>query len=124
MKLMALADALKDANEAIKVDPAFSKRILAMHETLIDSTLYSTVKAYIRKATILQTMREYSKALEALQAATSADTENAHMGEIQSQEMKIQQALFDQRAGETEEQTLERAMKDPEVAVRILMHQS
>lgn len=97
MKLMALADALKDANEAIKVDPAF-------------------IKAYIRKATILQTMREYSKALEALQAATSADTENAHMGEIQSQEMKIQQALFDQRAGETEEQTLERAMKDPEVA--------
>ncbi|KAF8845604.1 hypothetical protein BDN67DRAFT_285661 [Paxillus ammoniavirescens] len=95
MKLMALADALKDANEAIKVDPAF---------------------AYIRKATILHTMREYSKALEALQAATSADTENAHMGEIQSQEMKIQQALFAQRAGETEEQTLERAMKDPEVA--------
>jgi stress-induced-phosphoprotein 1 len=62
-------------------------------------------------------MREYSKALEALQAASSADTANAHAQEIQAQEFKIQQALFTQRADETEEQTLERAMKDPEVAV-------
>lgn len=62
-------------------------------------------------------MREYSKALEALQVASSADTANAHTAEIQSQETKTQQALFSQRAGETEEQTLERAMKDPEVAV-------
>lgn len=62
-------------------------------------------------------MREYSKALEALQVASSADTANAHAGEIQAQEMKTQQALFSQRADETEEQTLERAMKDPEVAV-------
>jgi stress-induced-phosphoprotein 1 len=97
MKLMALTEALKDANDAIKVDPTF-------------------VKAYIRKATILHTMREYSKELEALQAATSADTANAHVAEIQAQEMKTQQALFTQRADETEEQTLERAMKDPEVA--------
>ncbi|KAG2159050.1 chaperone [Suillus bovinus] len=97
MKLMALAEALKDADKAIEVDPAF-------------------VKAYIRKATILQTMREYSKALEALQAASSADTANAHAQEIQAQEFKIQQAMFTQRADETEEQTLERAMKDPEVA--------
>lgn len=97
MKLMALAEALKDADKAIEVDPTF-------------------VKAYIRKATILQTMREYSKALEALQAASSADTANAHAQEIQAQEFKIQQALFTQRADETEEQTLERAMKDPEVA--------
>ncbi|KAG2119138.1 chaperone [Suillus discolor] len=97
MKLMALAEALKDADKAIEVDPTF-------------------VKAYIRKATILQTMRDYSKALEALQAASSADTANAHAQEIQTQENKIQQALFTQRADETEEQTLERAMKDPEVA--------
>lgn len=97
MKLMALAEALKDADKAIEVDPTF-------------------VKAYIRKATILQTMREYSKALEALQAASSADTADAHAQEIQAQEFKIQQSLFTQRAGETEEQTLDRAMKDPEVA--------
>lgn len=75
------------------------------------------VKAHIRKASILHSMREYSKALEALQAASSADEANAHTAEIQAQEMKTQQALFSQRAGETEEQTLERAMKDPEIAV-------
>ncbi|KAF8450887.1 activator of Hsp70 and Hsp90 chaperone [Boletus edulis BED1] len=97
MKLLALAEALKDANEAIKVDPSF-------------------VKAHVRKASILHAMRDYSKALEALQVASSADTANAHTAEIQAQEMKTQQALFTQRAGETEEQTLERAMKDPEVA--------
>jgi len=79
----------------------------------------SLVKAYIRKSTILHTMREYSKALEALQAASSADTANAHSQEIQAQEFKTQQAMFSQRAGETEEQTLDRAMKDPEVAVSI-----
>ncbi|KAH0839602.1 activator of Hsp70 and Hsp90 chaperone [Lanmaoa asiatica] len=97
MKLMAFTEALKDANESIKVDPSF-------------------VKAHIRKASILHSMREYSKALEALQVASTADTANAHTAEIQAQEMKTQQALFSQRAGETEEQTLERAMKDPEVA--------
>lgn len=65
-------------------------------------------------------MRDYSKALEALQAASTADTASAHTAEIQSQEMKIQQALFSQRAEETEEQTLERAMKDPDVAVCVV----
>lgn len=69
-------------------------------------------------------MREYSKALEALQAASTADTAEAHTAEIQAQEMKTQQALFSQRAGETEEQTLERAMKDPEVAVCFLLGMS
>lgn len=97
MKLIALPEALKDAEEAIKVDPTF-------------------VKAYIRKASILHSMREHTKALEALQSATEADTTHAHASEIQAQEFKLQQALFTQRAGETDEQTLERAMRDPEVA--------
>lgn len=97
MKLMALPEALKDAEEAIKVDPNF-------------------VKAYIRKANVLHSMREYTRALEALQAAETVDTANAHASEIHAQELKTQQALFSQRAGETEEQTLERAMRDPEVA--------
>lgn len=67
-------------------------------------------------------MREYSKALEVLQTASTADTANAHTAEIQAQEMKTQQELFSQRAGETEEQTLERAMKDPEIAVCFVAH--
>lgn len=87
-------------------------------QCLTNASTYRAVKAYIRKASVLQSMREYAKALEALQAATEADTTHAHTSEIQAQEFKIQQALFTQRADETDEQTLERAMRDPEVAVR------
>ncbi|KAJ7229034.1 activator of Hsp70 and Hsp90 chaperone [Mycena pura] len=97
MKLVALPEALKDVNEAIKTDPEFTR-------------------AYIRKATILFTMREYTKALEAVQEAREHDPEHKHTKEIMEQEMKCQQALFTQRGEETQEQTLERAMRDPEVA--------
>ncbi|KAJ3503397.1 hypothetical protein NLJ89_g8453 [Agrocybe chaxingu] len=97
MKLVAFPEALKDANEAIKVDPKF-------------------VKAYIRKSNILHAMREYTKALEAVQEATEHDTEHQHTKEIGQQELKIQQALFSQRGEETQEETLQRAMRDPEVA--------
>ncbi|KAM6495682.1 activator of Hsp70 and Hsp90 chaperone [Amanita muscaria] len=97
MKLVALPEGLKDANEAIKVDPNF-------------------VKAYIRKATILHGMREYAKALDALQGATEHDTDHQHTKEIAQQELKVQQALYTQHSEETSEQTLERAMRDPEIA--------
>lgn len=55
-KLMAFPEALKDAEEAIKVDPTF-------------------IKAYIRKAIVQQGMKEPSKALETLQVATEKDVE-------------------------------------------------
>ncbi|KAG5644921.1 hypothetical protein DXG03_007386 [Asterophora parasitica] len=97
MKLVALPEALKDANEAIKTDPTF-------------------VKAYIRKSNILFAMRELTKAIEAVQEARDADTEHKHTSEIAQQELKCQQALFSQRGEETQEETLERAMRDPEVA--------
>ena len=97
MKLAALPEALKDVNEAIKTDPNF-------------------VKAYIRKSNILFSMREYTKALEALQEAQEHDAEKKHTSEIAQQELKVQQALFSQRGEETQEETLARAMKDPEVA--------
>ncbi|KAH9482903.1 Heat shock protein sti1-like protein [Psilocybe cubensis] len=97
MKLAALPEALKDANEAIKVDPKF-------------------VKAYIRKSNILHGMREYTKALEAIQEASEIDTEHQHTKEISQVDLKIQQALYSQRGEESQEQTLERAMRDPEVA--------
>ncbi|KAI0786453.1 chaperone [Abortiporus biennis] len=96
-KLFALPEALKDAEEAIKVDPKF-------------------VKAYIRKSHVLYSMREYTKAIEAIQEATDIDEEKKHTREIQEQVMKCQQALFAQRQGESEEETLQRAMRDPEVA--------
>ena len=97
-KLAALPEALKDADEAIKVDPTF-------------------VKGYIRKSLVLHAMREYTKAMEAAQAATDADKDGKHRREIEDQMRKIELALYSQRAGETEEETLQRAMRDPEVAV-------
>ena len=55
-KLLAMPEALKDAEEAIKIDPKF-------------------IKAYIRKALTQQAMKEHSKALETLQKATEIDVE-------------------------------------------------
>lgn len=55
-KLMAFPEALKDADEAIKIDPTF-------------------IKAYIRKSLVQAGMKEHAKALETLQLATEKDTE-------------------------------------------------
>lgn len=97
-KLVAMPEALKDAEEAIRVDPQF-------------------VKAYIRKSHVLYAMRDYTKAIEAVQQASDIDTEKKHTREIQDQMLKCQQELFSQRTDESEEETLQRAMRDPEVAV-------
>ena len=51
-----MPEALKDAEEAIKIDPSF-------------------IKAYIRKALTQQTMKEMNGALETLQKATEMDVE-------------------------------------------------
>jgi stress-induced-phosphoprotein 1 len=75
------------------------------------------VKAYIRKSNILFAMRDHTKAIEAIQEAREQDTEHSHTAEISQQEMKCQQALFSQRGEESQEETLQRAMRDPEVAV-------
>lgn len=95
-KLAALPEALKDAEKAIEIDPKF-------------------VKAYIRKSMVLMGMKEPSKAMEACQAATDADVEKKHTREIEGQMQKAITEMYNQRAGETEEQTLERAMRDPEI---------
>ena len=62
-------------------------------------------------------MREYTKAIEAIQHAAEIDEGGANTKEIQQQVIKCNQALSAQRAGESEQETLERAMRDPEVAV-------
>lgn len=62
-------------------------------------------------------MREYTKALEAVQEATAHDVDHQHTKEIQQTEVKIQMALYSQRGEESQEETLARAMRDPEVAV-------
>lgn len=96
-KLAALPEALKDAEKAIEVDPSF-------------------VKAYIRKSHVLFVMKDYVKAIEAIQQAEDHDTDHKHKAEIQAQMIKCQQAMYSERAGESEEEVLQRAMRDPEVA--------
>ncbi|KAK0547601.1 Hsp90 cochaperone [Tilletia horrida] len=99
-KLAALPEALKDAETAIKVDPKF-------------------VKAHIRKANVLFGMKEFTKALEAVQQGTDVNAEvndAAAARELSSTSDKIMQALYQQRSGESNEETLARAMRDPEVA--------
>jgi len=96
-KLAALPEALKDADAAIGVDPEF-------------------IKAYIRKSHILYTMRDYTKANEALREAELHDETNAHTKEIQEQFRKCQQAQFAQREGESDDDVMQRALRDPEVA--------
>jgi stress-induced-phosphoprotein 1 len=97
-KLVALPEALKDAEEAIRVDPAF-------------------VKAHIRKASVLYALREYTKALDALDVAREHDEAAGSKStrEIQELSFKIQSGISAQRANETDQETLERAMRDPEV---------
>ncbi|TKY87820.1 hypothetical protein EX895_003401 [Sporisorium graminicola] len=100
-KLAALPEALKDSEEAIRVDPKF-------------------VKGYVRKANVLFSMKEYTKAMEACQKAESVDAEQEggakNAREIQALMSKCMNELYSQRSGESEEETLQRAMRDPEVA--------
>jgi stress-induced-phosphoprotein 1 len=99
-KLVALPEALKDCEEAIKIDPKFTK-------------------GYIRKSNVLFSMKDYSKCLEAIHRASQVDQEhgnNTSAKEIQQQENKCMQAMYAERSNETEEETLKRAMRDPEVA--------
>jgi stress-induced-phosphoprotein 1 len=61
-------------------------------------------------------MREFNRSLDAIQDAAEHDDTHTSTREIQEQMLKIQQAISSERAGETEEQIMARAMKDPEVA--------
>ena len=105
-----MPEALKDAEEAIKMDPSF-------------------IKAYIRKALTQQAMKDLTGSLETLQKATEMDVDkkvcspwrslkliNAqHTRELETNMSKVMMELQSQRAGESDEQTYERAMRDPEV---------
>ncbi|GAA6064682.1 hypothetical protein JCM10212_006178 [Sporobolomyces blumeae] len=95
-KLMALPEALKDADKAIAVKPDF-------------------VKGYIRKSHVLFAMKDFTKALAAIEQAAEKDTAQAHTSEITSQMRKITFADAESRQGETDEQAYARAMRDPEV---------
>lgn len=100
VKLFEFPSALDDCNIAIKKDPKF-------------------IRAYIRKAQIYFGMRDYSKCIDACNEASAVDAEhhnNANSREIEQQQQKALQAMYSARENETEDQTRERIMKDPEVS--------
>ncbi|KAI0000230.1 hypothetical protein F4779DRAFT_622554 [Xylariaceae sp. FL0662B] len=99
VKLFEFPSALEDCNMAIKKDPKF-------------------IRAYIRKAQIYFGMREYSKCIDACNEAATVDNEHhngANAREIDQQQQKALQAMYSARENETEDQTRERLMKDPEI---------
>lgn len=95
-KLLSLPEAVRDCDMAIKKDPKF-------------------MRAYIRKAQIYLAMKDYSKCLDTCEEATAVDSERKHTREIEEASRKAMQAMYSAREGETEEQTMERIQRDPEL---------
>lgn len=95
-KLISLPEAVKDCDLAIKKDPTF-------------------MRAYIRKAQLFLAMKDYSKCLDACDEATAADTEKKHTREIEEASKKCMYAMYSSREGETEEETMARIQRDPEL---------
>ncbi|KAK0656894.1 hypothetical protein B0T16DRAFT_318098 [Cercophora newfieldiana] len=99
IKLFEFPSALDDCDMAIKKDPKF-------------------IRAYIRKAQAYFGMREYSKSVDACSAAHNVDNEHhngANSREIEQQQQKAFTAMYSARENETEEQTRERLLRDPEI---------
>ncbi|KAJ2894431.1 Heat shock protein sti1 like protein [Zalerion maritima] len=98
-KLLEFPSALEDCAKAIEKDPKF-------------------IRAYIRKAQAYLSMREYSKCIDACDEATKVDVEHhggANAREIEQVQQKAMMAMYQARENETEDQTRERLMKDPEI---------
>ncbi|KAE8451094.1 hypothetical protein EG329_004766 [Mollisiaceae sp. DMI_Dod_QoI] len=96
IKLLEFPSAIEDCDKAIKKDPKF-------------------IRAYLRKAQAYFGMREYSKCLDACTSAAEVDVTKANAREIEQQQQKAMSAMYSARENETEEQTKERIMKDPEI---------
>lgn len=104
IKLLEFPSALEDCDAAIKRDPTF-------------------VRAYIRRAQAYFGMREYSKCVDACAEALEVDAKHhsgANAREIEAQQQKAYTAMYAARENETEEQTRERLMRDPEVSLPVL----
>lgn len=100
IKLGELPSALDECNTAIKKDKTF-------------------IRAYIRKAQTLFMMKRYPDCLDACEVAAEVDAEHhggANAKEIEQQQQKALMKMYEKRENETEEQTRERVMQDPEVS--------
>jgi len=99
VKLLEFPSALEDCDKAIEKDPKF-------------------IRAYIRKAQAYLGMREYSKCVDACDEANKVDAEHhnsANHREIDQTQQKAYVAMYSARENETEDQTRERLMRDPEI---------
>ncbi|KAJ3099654.1 Hsp90 cochaperone [Phlyctochytrium bullatum] len=95
-KLMAFNEAERDCEEAIRLDENF-------------------IKAYIRKAAILHAKKDFMKAVEICQEAKKRDVEGKNTAEIDAQIARCYAGLGEVQSGANREETLKRAMNDPEV---------
>ncbi|RUP43272.1 hypothetical protein BC936DRAFT_137403 [Jimgerdemannia flammicorona] len=98
LKLLALNEALKDAQKCIELDPSF-------------------VRGYTRKASIEIARKEYDSALETLTEGLERDADGKHKREIQELMTKCYQAMTvpDSSQGGSREEILKRAKENPEV---------
>jgi stress-induced-phosphoprotein 1 len=99
IKLFEFPSALDDCDLAIKKDPTF-------------------IRAYIRKAQAYFGMRKYSECVDACSEAQLVDQEHhkgANAREIEGQQQKAYSAMYSARDNESEDQTRDRLMKDPEI---------
>lgn len=101
IKLMTFPGAVSDCDEAIKKDPKF-------------------IRAYLRKAQAHFAMKDYNKCFDVCTEAMEHDEGRANHKEIEQQQEKALQAQYAGRDGETEEETMERIQRDPEVRDRAL----
>jgi len=96
IKLLSFPSAVQDCDEAIKKDPKF-------------------IRAYLRKAQALFAMRDFNKCIDVCSQASEKDEGGKNAREIEQQSQKALQAQYSSREGETEEQTMERIQRDPEI---------
>ena len=95
IKLMTFPSAVSDCDIAIQKDAKF-------------------IRAYLRKAQAYFAMKEYSKCTDVCTEAMQQD-DGSNRREIEQQQQKAIEAQFAGRVGETEEQTMERIQKDPDI---------
>ncbi|KAG8627366.1 hypothetical protein KVT40_004849 [Elsinoe batatas] len=96
IKLLAFPSAVQDCDIAIEKDPKF-------------------IKAYLRKAQALFAMREYNRCIDVCSLAQDQGVNEKDARDLEQQIQKAMQAQFSARDGETEEQTMERIQRDPEI---------
>lgn len=94
-KLASFPEAIRDCDKSIECDPNF-------------------VKAYIRKANVLMGIKEYQKAIDVLTEAMKHNPDKLK-GEIDELMMKAYMESSKATESMTPEETLKKAMQDPEI---------